>query len=121
MEPMRLADEGAVAGVTSWLTDAVRAEFEDRGLWTDETWIQFLLSNTQREPDAVSVVDERGVLSRREVLEHARRIAHYMYSCGVRPGDVVTLVLPNWSEFVTVHAAIGLLGCVVNPLLPKSG
>ncbi|ABH00835.1 probable synthetase/ligase (plasmid) [Rhodococcus jostii RHA1] len=44
-----------------------------------------------------------------------------MHGRGVRRGDVVTLVLPNWREFFVVHSAIGLIGGVVNPLLPKVG
>lgn len=109
------------AQVTTWVNDQVRDEFERAGHWTDETWIQVFLADVERDPKAVSVVDEERTLTRGEVLSAGRRLAAYLYQRGARRDDVVTLVLPNWWEFVVVHAAIGLLGCVVNPLLPKVG
>jgi acyl-CoA synthetase (AMP-forming)/AMP-acid ligase II len=104
----------------SWINAEIRAEFEAAGLWTSETWLQYLVAGTQQDPGALSVVDETGVCTRGEVFAQARRLASYLVDLGVRPGDVITLMLPNWREFVIVHAAVGLAGGVVNPLLPKT-
>ena len=37
---------------------------------------------------------------------------------GVRHGDIVSVQLPNWWEFVVTALACGRIGAVVNPLMP---
>ncbi|MER7007565.1 AMP-binding protein [Dactylosporangium sp. NPDC000555] len=106
-------------GVTTWVTREIRAEFEREGHWTKATWLDLL-----RRPlpsDGVAVVDETGALTRAEVMRKARRLAAYLHRSGVARGDVVTLAVPNWREFVVIHAAVGLVGGVVNPVLPRVG
>lgn len=108
-------------GLTTWVTDAVRAELEGAGHWGATTWVDLMRAAAEADPEALAVADETGRLTRGEVAAQARRLAAYLAHRGLRPGDVVTLVLPNWREFVVVHAAVGLAGGVVNPLLPKVG
>ncbi|MDV6270861.1 AMP-binding protein [Rhodococcus globerulus] len=109
------------AQATTWITESVRSEYEDAGLWTDATWMDRFVLQAVEDPAAVAVVDELGSMTRGQVLGTARRLAAYLHKEGIRAGDVITLVVPNWREFVVIHAATGLLGCVVNPLLPKVG
>jgi acyl-CoA synthetase (AMP-forming)/AMP-acid ligase II len=109
------------AELTTWLTPEIQDRFEAAGLWTDETWVERAQAWTDADPTAACVVDEQGRLSRGEVAFQGRRVAAYLQAQGVTSGDVITLVLPNWREFVVIHAAIGYLGAVVNPLLPKVG
>jgi acyl-CoA synthetase (AMP-forming)/AMP-acid ligase II len=107
--------------VSTWITPAVRDEFATAGLWTDETWTDRVAMRATEDPVAVAAVDEYGVLTRGEALQSARRLAAYLQYRGVTAGDVVTLIVPNWREFFVIHLAVGLLGGVVNPLLPKVG
>jgi acyl-CoA synthetase (AMP-forming)/AMP-acid ligase II len=110
---------GRAAALTTWVDAEVRAEFESRGDWTRETWFEYFSASVEVDPTALAVVDETGSLTRGEIMNAARRLAAYMASRDIRPGDVVTLVLPNWREFAVIHAAIGVAGCVVNPVLPQ--
>jgi len=105
----------------TWVTPEVRSSFESLGHWTSETWLSLVLARTEEDPDAVAVVDQSGALTRGEVLQAASRLAGHLRREGVAAGDVVTLVLPNWREFVVIHTAVGMIGGVVNPLLPKVG
>jgi acyl-CoA synthetase (AMP-forming)/AMP-acid ligase II len=107
--------------IETWITQAIRDEFEAAGLWTDETWMDQFLRHAREDPAAIAVIDELGTLTRGEALHSARRLAAYLQHQGINEGDVITLVVPNWREFVVIHAAIGLLGGVVNPLLPRTG
>jgi acyl-CoA synthetase (AMP-forming)/AMP-acid ligase II len=107
--------------IETWITQAIRDEFEAAGLWTDETWMDQFLRHAREDPAAIAVIDEFGTLTRGEALHSARRLAAYLQHQGINEGDVITLVVPNWREFVVIHAAIGLLGGVVNPLLPRTG
>jgi acyl-coenzyme A synthetase/AMP-(fatty) acid ligase len=106
---------------TTWVDDAVRAEFERRGHWTSETWLDLFLGSVEQQPSALCVADEQAALTRAQVLAAARRLAGYMLGRGIDAGDVVTVVVPNWREFVVIHTAIGLLGAVLNPVLPRLG
>jgi acyl-CoA synthetase (AMP-forming)/AMP-acid ligase II len=107
--------------VSTWITTAVRSEFTSEGLWTDETWMDLVVLRAMQDPAAVAAVDEYGVLSCGEALASALRLAAYLHHRGVASGDVVTLTVPNWREFFVIHLAVGLLGGVINPLLPKVG
>jgi acyl-coenzyme A synthetase/AMP-(fatty) acid ligase len=106
---------------TTWIDDAIRAEFEGRGHWTSQTWLDLFLASVAEQPSALCVADEDATLTRAQVLAAGRRLAGYMADRGVEAGDVVTVAVPNWSEFVVIHTAIGLLGAVVNPVLPRLG
>jgi len=37
---------------------------------------------------------------------------------GVRHGDVLTVQLPNWNEFVVLTLALERIGAVINPVAP---
>src|SRR5690606_28086604 len=91
------------------------------GHWTDETWVDILVRGTEQAPDVVAVVDEESSLTRGELLTLAIRLATYLRSQGIGPGDVVTLIIPNWREFLVIHAALGLIGAVISPVSPRSG
>jgi acyl-CoA synthetase (AMP-forming)/AMP-acid ligase II/DNA-binding GntR family transcriptional regulator len=106
---------------TTWVDDAIRAEFEGQGYWTSQTWLDLFLASADTQPSAQCVADEQAVLTRAQVLAAARRLAGYMAHRGVNTGDVVTVAVPNWREFVVIHTAVGLLGAVLNPVLPRLG
>jgi acyl-CoA synthetase (AMP-forming)/AMP-acid ligase II len=105
--------------LSTWVTDGIRAEFEAAGLWTNEVLLDRILDDAAADPAALCVVDEAGQLTRGEALHAARRLATYLDQRGVGSGDVVTVLLPNWREFVVVHHAVALLGAVLNPVLPR--
>jgi acyl-CoA synthetase (AMP-forming)/AMP-acid ligase II len=105
--------------VATWVTPDVRARFDRAGWWGGPTWVDLLRQGAEAEPAALAVVDESGSLTRGDLMSAASRVAGYLTARGVERGDVITLMLPNWREFAVVHAAIGLVGGVVNPVLPK--
>jgi acyl-CoA synthetase (AMP-forming)/AMP-acid ligase II/DNA-binding GntR family transcriptional regulator len=106
---------------TTWVDDAVRAEFEEQGYWTSQTWLDLFLAGVDEQPSALCVADEQAALTRAQVLGAAQRLAGYMAQRGVNAGDVVTVAVPNWREFVVIHTAVGLCGAVLNPVLPRLG
>ncbi len=119
---MRRVDAPLTAQIShTWVDDSIRAEFERQGYWTAQTWLDLFLASVDERPAALCVADEQAALTRAEVLAAARRLAGYMARRGINTGDVVTVAVPNWREFVVIHTAIGLLGAVVNPVLPRLG
>jgi acyl-coenzyme A synthetase/AMP-(fatty) acid ligase len=106
----------------TWVTAAVAERYESAGLWTTETWVDDFLAWHATDPSAAAVTDDSGVSwTVGEVMEGGRRLAGWLWAQGVRPGHVVSIVLPNWAEFYVVHAAIGLVGGVVSPISPDLG
>jgi cyclohexanecarboxylate-CoA ligase len=69
-------------------------------------------------PDAPCVYDRGRWWSNAQVVAMVGRMQLRLRSAGVRPGDVVSMQLPNWTDtLVTVHAVWGL-GAVLNPITP---
>ncbi len=56
-----------------------------------------------------------------ELFDESCRVAAGLGACGVRPGDVVAVQLPNWRECFTAHAGCWLAGAVVVPIVPIYG
>jgi acyl-CoA synthetase len=96
------------------------AEFRRAGYWGDaglyDYWRLAVLAGPERE----AVVDSRGHRSSYgQVNEVASRLAGYLREAGVRRGDVVSVQLPNWAEFLVVDVACMKLGAIINPMLPQ--
>lgn len=94
------------------------------GLWPGITLVNCLERGVTRRPDAVALVDHNSVsgrrtsLSYRELRDRGERVAAGLWRAGVRPGDVVSIQLPNWWQFGVLHLACLRLGAITNPLMP---
>ena len=92
------------------------------GLWRRETIPELIAATTAAMPDKVSVRDASGTaLTYRELDEQSHRIAGFLASRGVGPGDIVTVCLPNWCQTVVAFCAILKLGAVINPISVTCG
>jgi cyclohexanecarboxylate-CoA ligase len=104
--------------------DASHARFREAGYWLDKTVDQLLSETVAMTPDKVSIVADRAdrAQSRRltckELDELANRAATSLLRLGVGRGDVVTVQLPNWWEFVVTAFACSKIGAVMNPVMP---
>jgi len=109
-------DGHLVAAILPGLDREYRAcgEWGDAGLY--DQWRAALAA----VPDGEAVVDSRGVrASYAEVDADAARLAGYLAEAGVGAGDVLTVVMPNRAEFLTVYIACLKLGVIINPSLPQ--
>lgn len=93
------------------------------GYWVDKTMDDFLADALARTPDKEAIVayrvdrEEPKRLSFRELADRSNRAAVALHRMGVRHGDVVSVQLPNWWEFVVIALACGRVGAVFNPLM----
>ncbi len=98
-------------------------EFRDAGLWLDKTLDQLLSETIARTPDKLAIVADRTDreqarrISYRELGHLVDRVAVSLCALGVRPGDVVTVQLPNWWEFIAISLATTKIGAVINPVM----
>lgn len=96
------------------------AQFRRDGSWGDASLVDFWDLSVRACPDKLAVVDSRGTRwTYRQVDERARRLAGWLRAAGVRAGDVVSVQLPNWAQFLLVDVACLRLGAVVNPVLTQ--
>lgn len=104
--------------------DASYASFREAGYWLDKTVDQLLTEAVTRTPDKVAIVADRADREQaprftyRELETLADRAASSLARLGVGRGDVVTVQLPNWWEFVVTAFACSKIGAVMNPVMP---
>lgn len=91
---------------------------ERREWWPGERLHDALARAVAATPDKVAVVDVKGRLTYAELAESADGCAAGLLGLGVRHGDVVTVQLPNWNEFVVVMLGAERIGAIVNPIAP---
>lgn len=93
------------------------------GFWVDKTMDDFLAEAVAATPDKDALVAYRvdrntpARISFRELADRVNRAAAALHRMGVRHGDVVSVQMPNWWEFVVVTLACGRIGAVMNPLM----
>ena len=94
------------------------------GYWIDKTMDAFLVEALARHPEKTAIVAHRADrdaarrFTYRELADMVARAAGALGAMGVEHGDVVSVQLPNWWEFVVTALACGRIGAVVNPLMP---
>ncbi|GEM31985.1 hypothetical protein NN3_29920 [Nocardia neocaledoniensis NBRC 108232] len=69
-------------------------------------------------PDAPCVADEHTALSNAGFRDRVHAAAAVLHRAGVRPGDVVAIVLPNQVDLVVALFAAWRLGAAVTPVNP---
>ncbi|MDB5846762.1 MAG: long-chain fatty acid--CoA ligase, partial [Rhodoferax sp.] len=79
-----------------------------------------LANSARRYPDKPALVFFGRVLSYRQVLSQAERLAGHLYAMGVRRGDRVLLNLQNSPQLVIAHFAILRANAVVVPVNPMN-
>ncbi|QOG21881.1 MULTISPECIES: AMP-binding protein [Bradyrhizobium] len=110
--------------VVAALRDTSHANFRQAGYWLDKTVDQLLTEAVARAPDKVAMVADRADRDQaprftyRELDDLANRAASSLLRLGVGRGDVVTVQLPNWWEFVVTAFACSKIGAVMNPVMP---
>lgn len=93
------------------------------GFWVDKTMDAFLAEAVAATPDKDAIVayrvdrDAPVRLSFRQLADRVNRAAMALHRMGVRHGDVVSVQMPNWWEFVVTTLACGRIGAVMNPLM----
>jgi cyclohexanecarboxylate-CoA ligase len=88
------------------------------GTWSGRMLHDDLADAVRRHPAKTAIIDARGRYTYAELGDAADRAALGLLDAGVRPGDVVTVQLPNWNEFIVAMLAIERIGAVINPIAP---
>lgn len=88
------------------------------GSWAGNLIDDYLAAAASRTPDKVAVVDRAGAHTYAELDRDVNRFADALANRGVERGDVVSWLLPNWTEAIVVHLAALRIGAISNPIIP---
>lgn len=100
-----------------------RESMISNGFWIDKTMNDFMEKAVTSTPHKEALVGYRHDLQNpfrltyQELEDKVRLAAQSLHQMGVRHGDVVSVQLPNWWEFVVITLACGRIGAVMNPLM----
>jgi cyclohexanecarboxylate-CoA ligase len=89
------------------------------GWWQNRLLNDYLREAVNRHADRCAVTDSRGSLTYGELSRQSEQAALGFLELGVRPGDVVSVQLPNWNEFVVITLALERIGAIINPIAPN--
>jgi cyclohexanecarboxylate-CoA ligase len=100
----------------------LRAELAERyrtaGYWRDVLCDASLTSAAATRGEARALVDRKGSMTWNELATAVGDCAAGLAALGIRHGDVVSWILPNWREATIAHWAILKNGAVSNPIVP---
>jgi acyl-CoA synthetase (AMP-forming)/AMP-acid ligase II len=99
--------------------EARAAQARAQGVWPDETSGDMALREVERDPERVIVVDARRQLTLRELVDESQALARAFVARGLKPGDVISIMLPNWHEATIIYLAATFAGLVANLILPN--
>ena len=100
-----------------------RKNMKSAGFWIDKTMEDFMAMALASSPNKEALTayrhDQSGPqrFTYLQLSEKINLAAQSLYGMGVRQGDVVSVQLPNWWEFVVITLACGRIGAVMNPLM----
>jgi fatty-acyl-CoA synthase len=78
--------------------------------------IVFLPRAAEIYPDRTAVVHGATRISYAQLYERARRLASALRKSGVKPGDVVSVMLPNLPPMLDCHYGVPMSGAVLNTI-----
>lgn len=99
--------------------DDARAEAAYRdGWWVKETLADALARTAAETPDRIIVSEGDTNLDAQTLLARATTLAHALLA-RMKPGSVISFMLPNWYEAAEIYLGATLAGMVANPVLPS--
>lgn len=100
------------------LTSALVKKYSASGAWKNLVLHDYLLQHAARTPEKIAVVDRKSRYSYRQLVDLSDGVALGFLELGIRPGDVVSVQLPNWNEFTVISLALERMGGIINPISP---
>ncbi|MCH2548625.1 MAG: AMP-binding protein [Alphaproteobacteria bacterium] len=99
-------------------------EMTELGFWSNLTIFDCFKHAVKENPEKVAIVshmtetEDTIKITYKELSESVTQIAKKLIKSGVKPGDVVSLQLPNWWHLTALHLACISIGAVTNALMP---
>ncbi len=99
--------------------DAARAaDAWARGLWSAETVAEVAARRARTEPDTILLVDGERRIDAATLHAEASAVAQALIARGLKPGDTLSFMLPNWHEAAVIYLAATIARLVAHPIVP---
>lgn len=86
-------------------------------MWGDGTLLDWFHLARSSCPEKVAVQDRRGrSVTFAQLDRSSARVAGWLSHQGIAAGDVVSVQLPNWVEFIEAFVACLKIGAIINPV-----
>lgn len=107
-----------VSGLTVRWSEDSTVQYRADGHWRDTTLVDAARAAVADDPDRVLLIEGETRLTRAEAWDRALHLAGFFLARGLKPGDVVSLQLPNWIEAAIIALAARMAGLIINPIPP---
>ncbi len=94
--------------------------FYAAGHWRDDTLYGLLRQHAETRPNRYALRDSARRLTWRELADWVDVVALDLHQAGLKPGDRVSVWLPNRAETIAVTLACSRMGYVCNPSLHQT-
>lgn len=94
--------------------------FYAAGHWRDDTLYGLLRQHAATRPNRYALRDSARRLTWRELADWVDVVALDLHQAGLKPGDRVSVWLPNRAETIAVTLACSRMGYVCNPSLHQT-
>ena len=84
--------------------------------FTSLTPLSFLQRAADIHPRRIAVIHGDRRFTYREFYERAKRLASALKQAGVKPGDTVSVMLPNVPAMLEAHYGVPMLGAILNTI-----
>ena len=102
---------------TRW-SDEHAARWLAEGHWTRSTLADVARASAAANPQGTLLIEGETKVTRAENWDQSLRLAAWFLSRGLKPGDVISFQLPNWTETAVIALAARMCGLVINPVPP---
>ena len=99
-------------------SDKLAERYRAEGHWLDTTLVDTARAAVAADPTRTLLIEGDRHLTRGKAWDQALRVAGFFVSRGLKPGDVVSFQLPNWTEAAILALAARMVGVVINPIPP---
>ncbi len=100
------------------VTPELARRYTAAGLWTNKTFFEFIEQRAAAHPDREVFADATRRISYGALKDEILRCAELYRRIGIKRGDVVTVQLPNRTEFAVAFFALELIGAIANKVNP---
>lgn len=99
------------------INEEAKERYYKEGYWTSDTIVDAFAHSVELHPEKTFVKDDQGAaFSYAECDEASDRMAAWLMERGIERGDVVTIQLPTWAEYVPVFLGVLKAGGVIHPI-----
>ena len=102
--------------IESIIKPDLAVQYRQQGFWSDKTLGQHFDGIVKRYSHKKAIIYKDQELTYRQLEERVNRVAACLIGAGLQKGDVLSVQLPNWPEYIYVFYACIKNGIAFNPI-----